>query len=162
MFCVAEGYGALRNVPYFGGNKKRIWSAGACWKSERSLLRKTKTKQMQRCNPPRFKTNRRTRGSRNHVIPYFEGFTIAAICWNQSERSPFRKMKNERCIIATLQKPEGSLWHTEWLHIAIFGEGTIIFMLGMERGQHGTIRGHGQDCICRLLFSFWAFCCMME
>ena len=153
-----ERYGTFHIL----GETKNEYGAPAPAGTANVRFGKTKTKQMQRCNPPRFKTNRRTRGSRNHVIPYFEGFTIAAICWNQSERSPFRKMKNERCIIATLQKPEGSLWHTEWLHIAIFGEGTIIFMLGMERGQHGTIRGHGQDCICRLLFSFWAFCCMME
>ena len=41
-------------------------------KSERSLFRKTKTKQMQRCNPPQFKTYRRTKGSGNPAIPYFE------------------------------------------------------------------------------------------
>ena len=61
-----------------------------------------------------------------------------------------------------LQKLEGSLWHTDERHIADFGAETIIFMLSMERGQHGAIRGPGQDCICRLLFSFWAFCFMME
>ncbi len=43
---------------------------------------KTKTKQMERCNPPRFKTNRRTKGSGNHAIPYFMGFTTAAIYQN--------------------------------------------------------------------------------
>ncbi len=146
----------------FLSNKKRIGSAGACWESKRSLFRKTKTKQMQRCNPPRLKTNRRTRGSGNHTIPYFEGFTTAAICWDQSERSPFHGTKTNGTLIATLQKPEGSLLHTERRQIDDFGAETIIFMLSMERGQHGAIRGHGQDCICRFLFSFWAFYCMME
>ena len=143
MFCLAEGYGVLRNVPYFWGNKKRIWSAGACWESERSLLRKTKTKQMERCNPPRFKTNRRTKGSGNPAIPYFEGFTTAAICQDQSERSLPHGTKNEWSVIATLQKSEGGPWHTQGFHIAAFGAGTIIFMPGMETGQYGAIRGHG-------------------
>ena len=117
---------------------------------------------MQRCNPPRFKTNRRTKGSGNHVIPYFEGFTTAAICQDQSERSVFHGTKNEWSVIATLQKSEGGPWHTQGRHIAAFGVGTIIFMPGMETGQHGAIRGHGGGGICRLLFSFGAFCCMME
>lgn len=106
-------------------------------------LEKTKTKQIQRCNPPRLKANRRTRGSGNHAIPYFEGFTTAAICWNQSERSPFHGTKTNGTLIATLQKPEGSLWHTEGRQIDDFGAETIIFMLSMERGQYGAIRGHG-------------------
>ena len=106
-------------------------------------LEKTKTKQIQRCNPPRLKANRRTRGSGNHAIPYFEGFTTAAICWNQSERSPFHGTKTNVTLIATLQKPEGSLWHTEGRQIDDFGAETIIFMLSMERGQYGAIRGHG-------------------
>ncbi|RKJ87136.1 hypothetical protein D7Y41_19140 [Anaerotruncus sp. 1XD22-93] len=77
-------------------------------------MKKTKTKQMQRCNPPRFKTYRRTKGSGNRAIPYFEGFTTAAISWNQSERSLFYGTKNEWSVIATLQKP------VAWLRFLFF------------------------------------------
>lgn len=72
------------------------------------------------------------------------------------------EQKTNGTLIATLHKPKGGPWHTQGRQIDDFGVETIIFMLSMERGQHGAIRGYGQDCICRFLFSFWAFCCMME
>ena len=99
---------------------------------------KTKTKQMQRCNLPRFKTNRRTRGSGNHAIPYFEGFTTAAVCQNQSGRSPFRGTKTNGTLIAALQKPEGGLRHTEGRQIADFGT-----FLCQEWKQGSTGRSEG-------------------
>lgn len=152
-----QEYGALRNVPYFWGNKKRIGNAGACWENERSLFGKTKTKQMQRCNPPRFKTNRWTKGNGIRQHRYFEGFTTAAICQNQSERSLFHGTKNEWSVIATLQTTECGPWHTQEVHIDAFRVLPIVFMLNVERGQYGAIRGHGGGGICRLLFSFGAF-----
>lgn len=55
--------GSVTERSLFLGNKKRIGNAGACWESERSLLRKTKTKQMERCNPPRNKQTGERKGA---------------------------------------------------------------------------------------------------
>ena len=134
-------------------------------KMERRLLlgkrtlafEKTKTKQIERCNPPRFKTYRRTKGSGNHVIPYFEGFTTAAICQDQSERSLFHETKTNGTLIATLHKLEGGPWHTQGRRIDDFGAETIIFMLGMERGQHGASRGHEGGRFADRYFISWNF-----
>lgn len=87
-------------------------------------LEKTKTKQMQRCNPPRFKTNRRTKGSGNHAIPYFEGFTTAAICQNQSERSPFHGTKTNGTLLQRC-KSRRTVCGTWW--------GSILLLLGQRR-----------------------------
>ena len=89
---------------------------------------------MQRCNPPRFKTYRRTKGSGNRAIPYFEGFTTAAISWNQSERSLFYGTKNEWSVIATLQKP------VAWLRFLFFqfrGRGVCFIAGDVKRGGRG-------------------------
>lgn len=102
---------------------------------------KTKTKQIERCNPPRFKTYRRTKGSGNHVIPYFEGFTTAAICQDQSERSLFHETKTNGTLIATLQKPEGGPWHTQGRHIAVFWAETIILCQAWKQGSMGRLEG---------------------
>lgn len=101
---------------------------------ERSLFRKTKTKQMERCNPPRFKTNRQKKGSGNPAIPYFECFTTAAICQNQSERSVFYGTKNQWSVIATLQKLEGILWYTQGLCTSSLEADTVILLLDMKMG----------------------------
>ncbi len=39
--------GSVTERSLFLGNKKRIWSAGVCWESERSLLKKQK---QNKCN----------------------------------------------------------------------------------------------------------------
>lgn len=96
-----ERYGTF---PIFGETKNEY---GAPAPAGKANVRFGKTKQMQRCNPPRFKTNRRTRGSRNHVIPYFEGFTIAAICQDQSERSLFHGTENEWNVNCNVAKAGG-------------------------------------------------------
>lgn len=97
--------GSVTERSLFLGNKKRIGSAGACWESERSLLKKQK---QNKYNVAILHgTNRRTKGSGNHAIPYFMGFTTAVICQNQSERLLFHGTKNEWNVIATLHKPEG-------------------------------------------------------
>ena len=143
MFCLAEGYGVLRNVPYFWGNKKRIWSAGACWESERSLW----SWQMAAVvKPSKY-------GIAGFPLPFVRLFVLnrgglqRSICFVfvflKSERSLSHGTKNEWSVIATLQKSEGGPWHTQGFHIAAFGAGTIIFMPGMETGQYGAIRGHG-------------------
>lgn len=117
---------------------------------------KTKTKQMQRCNLPRFKTNRRTRGSGNHAIPYFEGFTTAAVCQNQSGRSPFRGTKTNGTLIAALQKPEGGLRHTEGRQIADFGAETIFYAKNGNRAVRG-LRGHEGSGYADRYFILWNF-----
>lgn len=102
------------------------------------VFEKTKTKQMQRCNPSWFKTYRRTKGSGNHVIPYFEGFTTAAICQDQSERSLFHGTKTNGTLIATLQKPEGGPWHTQGRYIAAFWGRDDYFYV---RHENRAVRG---------------------
>ena len=48
-------------------------------------------------------------------------------------------------MIATLQKFEGSLWHTQGLHFGGLRAETIFLLHGMKKGQNGTIRRHEDE-----------------
>lgn len=154
-----ERYGTF---PIFGETKNEYGAPAPAGKANARFLEKQK---QNKCNVAILHSSKHIGGRKAAETLQYRILSDLQLLPSARTKASVRfstERKTNGTLIATLQKPEGSLWHTEWLHIAIFGEGTIIFMLGMERGQHGTIRGHGQDCICRLLFSFWAFCCMME
>lgn len=98
-----ERYGTF---PVFGETKNEYGAPAPAGKANARFLEKQKQNKWN-VAILRGSNKQANERKRNPAIPYFEGFTTAAICWNQSERSLFHGTKNEWSIIATLQKPEG-------------------------------------------------------
>ncbi len=152
---------AVRECPFWG-NKKRIWSAGAYWKSERSLLRKQK---QNKCNVAILHGSKQIGGQEGAETIQYRILRALQLLPSSGIKASVRfstERKTNGALLQRCKSREGGPWHTQGRHIAAFGAETIIFISGMKRGRHGAIRGHGGGCICRLLFYFWDFCCMME
>lgn len=139
---IGNRQGALRNVPYFWKNKKRIWNGGACWESERLLLKKQKQNKWNVAILHGSKHIGRRKGAEILQYRILSALQLLPSARTKASVRFFTERKTNGTLIATLQKPEGGPWHTQGFHIAAFGVETIIFMSGMERGQHGAIRGY--------------------
>lgn len=103
---------AVRECPFWG-NKKRIWSAGAYWKSERSLLRKQK---QNKCNVAILHGSKQIGGQEGAETMQYRILRALQLLPSARTKASVRfstKRKTNGTLIATLHKPEGGPWYTQ-------------------------------------------------